>query len=297
MNIKEKIIATFVAFSVATVIGVYALPNAEPVQYVLPLMKFSLGVLVLITGLSVYLEDELEENEKNLLMNGFMLAILVPSFYAAGAFVHESQTSWTGGEVHWHADFEVLMASGNGTVEELDLVNPGTFCEVTAHESSYMCKLNDRTGSTEYHEHNDDRIHVEGVFKEREDATLSAFFKQFYGTLENGRMEFPARSGYYNVTDTRENFLKILVNKGTAANRQWCGVGNNIPREDICESFGRLADSPSDYVISPHTQGPTLDKIFIIYDSKTPEEALEDVREDDLYRGHGLTKEGEGYDG
>lgn len=269
------------------------------IQYVVPVMKAGVVTIVALAATSVYFEEELNDLEKRFLLNGFFLAILVPSFLAAGAFMHESQTTWSNGEIHWHADFEVLVEDDAGNIREHDLIDPKRFCEDTSHESTYMCKVNDRTGSTEYHEHNDDRIHVEGAFKNRVDASLGAFFDVVGGELTNGKMSFPTNDEDVQVQNTGEKTLKILVQKGVGASRQWCAVGEDVPEEDTCRSHGVLATSPDRYIISSYTQNPAnsviLDNIFIVYDSNSVEQALQDVREDGRYRGKGFTKEGGSY--
>lgn len=300
MNIKRRILGAVVVAAGITQAAVALAPGAEPIQYVLPAMKYGALAIVFLAGLSIYYEKETSELEKRLLMNGFFLAILVPSFLAAGAFLHESQTSWSNGEIHWHADFEVLVENDQGAVEELDLVNPAKFCEDTSHESSYMCKINDRTGSTEYHEHNDDRIHLEGSFKHRTDASLAAFFEQFDGELTSTSMKFPTNDETVEVRDSGNMTLKILVQKGVGGSRHWCAIGSDVPEDELCRSHGVDATSTDRYIISPYTQNPSgsspiLDNIFVVYDSYSLEQALQDVREDDMYRGKGLTKEGSSY--
>ena len=293
--LTQTLISALIA-SVATAAAVIIYPDADLIQYVMPLMKFGIISVILLAGISVYTEGELDEFQKNLLMNGFLVAILVPTLWAAGSFVHDSETSWSGGEVHWHADFEVLVEE-NGELQRKNLVDPGEFCEDTQHESSYMCKLSDRTGSTEYHEHNDQRIHLEGTFKTRDDATIAKFFETFGGELSPDRMVYPAKDGVVNVSNDGDRTLKIIVNKGVVNQREWCAVSDNVQLEDICESHGERADSPDKYIVSPYTQGPTLDNIYFIYDSATTEEALQNLREDNEYKGFGLLKSGEGYGG
>lgn len=296
MNVPKRIVAVLAASILSTVAAIYFLPGIDLIQYVVPIMQAGFVSTLLLAAVSFYREKDLNMKDKNLLMNGFIIAVLVPSFYAAGAFVHQSQTSWSGGEIHWHADFEVIV--GNGEYQQLNLIDPGKFCEETSHESTTMCTLNDRTGSTKYHEHNDDRIHLEGIFKDREDATLAAFFDTFNGELSDSRIVFPTNNRTVKLVEGDQKTLKVLVHKGVGGNRAWCAIEKpeNIDEEDICvNSNGELATEPSEYVISPYKRGASLDDIIIVYDSKTVTDALQDVRQDDLYEGMGLTKGGEGF--
>lgn len=296
MNVIKRILGTTAFFAALTAASVLWMPEYVFTQHISTLLTGGLIASVLLTAVSLYSEENLTMHDKEMLMNGFLIAILVPTFYTAGAFVHESQTSWSGGEIHWHADFEVLVEE-EGEMTRLDPINPEKFCQDTEHEASYMCKISDRTGSTEYHEHNDNRIHLEGTFRERSDASLSAFFEQFQGELTNDRLVLPTNDGVVEKTETGIKTLKIIVKKGTAQERDWCVIGP-VRQEKQCVTFdGKKAHSPSDYVISPYTQGPNLDDIFIIYDSTPTAQAISDLRQDDKYRGFGLLKQGEGYSG
>lgn len=298
MNVLRRILYSAIVAAVLTGAAVGMFPGLELVRYVIPVVGAGLIVTLALAAVSFHSEDDLTLHDKNMLMNGFLVAILVPSFYTAGAFVHQSQTSWSGGEVHYHADFEVLVEDG-GELQELDLADPGVFCKTATGQSSLMCKLNDRTGLKEYHEHNDDRIHLEGTFKTMEDASLAAFFDTFNGELSNSKLVFPTNDGVVEKTNSGNRTLKILVHRGVAGNRRWCAIGDVVPQDERCRNqyTGGYANSPSGYVVSPYSRGPNLDDIFIVYDSKTLEQALADVREDNEYSGFGLTKEGSGYGG
>jgi hypothetical protein len=296
MNVPRRILYSVLLAVLATAAAIYAVPEMNFVQHVPQILLLGFFASVVLASASFYREKELTLRDKNVLMNGFLIVVLLPSLYTAGAFVHQSQTSWSGGEIHWHADFEVLVENESGGLDRLDLIDPGNFCENTRHESSYMCSVNDRVGSTEYHEHNDNRIHLEGVFKEREDATLAAFFEQFDGKLRETELVYPTNDGVVERYQDENRTVKILVRKGVG-NRYWCAVSSRVNASERCSSHGRSADGPEEYIISPHSRGPSLDDIFIVYDDKTIEEALQDVREDGEYRGFGLRKSGEGYGG
>lgn len=296
MNVPRRIVAFTILALMATVSAVQLYPSVDLIQYIKPVIIIGALSTLVLAGISFYREGELTLRDKKVLMNGFLVAILAPSLYAAGAFVHDSQTSWSGGEIHWHADYEVLVEDESGELERLNLIDPGNFCEETSHESSYMCSVNDRVGSTEYHEHNDNRIHLEGSFKEKRDASLAAYFEQFNGELTNSKILYPTNEGTVQEFEDGENSIKILVNKGVGE-RHWCAVDNTIEGNARCSSHGDVASGPEDYIISPYSRGANLDNIFIVYDSLTVEEALQNVKEDGKYRGFDFQKSGEGYGG
>ncbi|MFB6242236.1 MAG: hypothetical protein ABEJ36_05570 [Candidatus Nanosalina sp.] len=296
MNVLRRVLYSFPVAFVITALAIKLFPNINFTSYTTTLIGLGTLSTLLLASISFYQEDDLTMHDKNLLMNGFLIAVLVPSLYTAGAFLHQSQTSWSGGEIHYHADYEVVVET-DGKLKTLDLVDPTQFCKEAKHQSSFMCKLSDRTGTTRYHEHNDNRIHLEGIFEKKEEATLAAYFETFDGELSNTRLAYPTNDGWFNISESRDKSLKIVVNRGTGGNRHWCVIGNEVSRENTCVNpyTGKLATSPSKYIVSPHKKGPSLDDIFIIYDSSTAREALSDLKSDGKYKGIGLSKEGEGF--
>ena len=297
MNIPDRMAGAVVISVLATAAAIQYQPEINLINYVMPII-YAAGLSILVlASISFYREEDLNLRNKKILMNGFLIAVLVPSLYAAGAFVHQSQTSWSGGEIHWHADYEVIVEE-NGEYKQLDLIDPQNFCKQTTHESPTMCSLNDRTGSTKYHEHNDDRIHLEGIFREREEATLAAFFETFGGKLTNTKLKYPTNERVVEKAEGSDKTIKILVNKGVGGNREWCAItqSSSLDEEDICRTpEGELVTTPSKYVISPYKRGPTLDDIFIVYDSNPYLQALDEVRKNDKYEGMEISKDGEGF--
>lgn len=297
MYLVRYLLMGLFAVVVAAAAGIRFYPDTSFIQYVpLTILAGIIATLVL-TVVSLWKEDGLTERGKTLLMSLFLLAIMLPSIYSVAAFIHESQTSWSQGEIHWHADFEVIVEG-----QEIDLIDPETFCQEMATESTYMCSINDRVGITKYHEHDDDRIHVEGVFKTREEATLGAFFNTFQGTLTRDMLRIPTNTDTIYRTNAGGKTLKILVKRGVGGNRGWCAISDDVPVEDQCiDAFtDEHVTSPHDYVISPYQteqlDNPILDKIFIIYDETPVTDALQDMRADDAYTYNGqtfdITKEG-----
>ncbi|MFB6116022.1 MAG: hypothetical protein ABEK10_00785 [Candidatus Nanosalina sp.] len=281
MHLLRRIAGIVLISIVATVSAIQFMPEFNFVKYVIPVLSLSGLALLLLAAESIIKEEDLTLHDKNILMSGFLVVVLGSSLFTAGAFVHQSQTSWSGGEIHWHADYEVLVENSQGELKRADLIDPSNYCKETPHESSYMCSLNDRTGTTEYHEHNDNRIHLEGVFKEREDATLSAYFETFGGKLTSREMIYPTNSGVLRVAESNKTnkTLKIIVRSGIAGERGW-----------------KIIDNPADYVISPYKRGANLDDIFIVWDDRSANYVKEQLRVNNgTYRGHGILKQGDGF--
>lgn len=296
MYVMRYLGLSILAGIVGTLAGVRFYPDMNFVNYVLPVFKAGIVVLAVAVALSLWKEDDLSERGKTILMSLILVAVLGPTMFAAGAWMHGVQTSWSDGEIHYHADYEVIVQQG-GEYQQLDLIDPSRFCQRSGQ--SYMCTLNDRTGVTEFHEHNDRRIHLEGTFKTREEATLRAFFRTFGGELTSSQLVYPTNDKVYNITERDAKTLKIAVKKGVGGSRHWCMIGEpgaQLPRQDVCRSphGDGLATAPSEYIVSPYQQGP-IDTIWIVYDDQSPKQVLQDLQEDDAFMNFELVKSGEGY--
>lgn len=291
MNVLYRILGSALFFIIATPLAINYYPETSFISYVPTLIGLGTAAVILLTALSLYNEEDATMRDKNILMTSFIIAVTVPTFFAAASFVHESQTSWSGGEVHWHADYEVFVTvseseigevvSENDVIEtesgylaRLDLIDPSEFCE-----GDYMCALNDRTGIKTFHEHNDQRIHWEGIFAKKEDATLKAFFQTFNGNLTSTELVYPVGPDTtVKRTENQSHTLKVFAKQGEAPNREW-----------------KIVEKPGNFVPEPYKRGNNLNDIFIIYDQNSTEEAWADLRNDDRYKGLGLQKGGSGY--
>src|SRR3989344_115684 len=86
----------------------------------------------------------------------FFLSITIPvamvTLYLAGHTLYENAISVTGGPVHWHADYQVWHCG-----ERIDLVDPNF--------------PSNKIGTPLLHEHDDDRVHMEGTVVNWDEAT------------------------------------------------------------------------------------------------------------------------------
>lgn len=91
-----------------------------------------------------------------------------------GSTIYLNVKSESGGPVHWHTDIE-FWACGT----ELNLRNP-------------KGALSNKVGTSTYHEHNDKRIHLEGVVvRKAEDASLEKFMKVSGGYIHDDGVGIP----------------------------------------------------------------------------------------------------------
>jgi hypothetical protein len=102
--------------------------------------------------------------------------VLAATLYSAGSTIYVNRLSETKGPVHWHTDFEIWNC---GTL--VDLKDPVGF-------------LN-RIGTPTLHEHNENRIHIEGVLVHTSDASLAEFFRVIGGSLTLRSLAVPTNEG------------------------------------------------------------------------------------------------------
>ncbi len=206
-------------------------------------LQLSAGSFILILLLIIYSlhKDKLKKNEKTILFSLMVLITLTTTFYLSYSTISLNMNSITKGPVHWHADFE-FWACG----EKLDLIDPEGFFN--------------RVGSPVYHEHNDNRIHVEGVVTDLKDINLHEFFEQVDAEIEKDRWMFINHNNEKLNIDkcngkkafTQVFLLKVINPENT---KNW--VYNQEKLEDY-----------DNYVISPYTAVPPGDCIIIEFDER-----------------------------
>lgn len=200
-------------------------------------MKFSLiagGVLLFLTLVSILIKQK-KEVLKYLLFGLIVVTVLSNSVYLIGSTVYLNKQSTTGGPVHWHADFEIWNCG-----QLVELKNPHG--------------LSNKIGSETVHEHNDQRIHIEGVILERHHASLYHFFEVIGGKMTDDSLTIPTEDGLVTLQNGQncpegESKLQVFVYKTE---------GDAYYQEKLSH--------PADYVISPHSQVPPGDCIIIELD-------------------------------
>ncbi len=129
--------------------------------------------LLVLTIIAALTNGKTEKLKKPLFVT-MVATIVIPTFIMIAGTVGLNLESDSGGPVHWHADVE-YWACGN----ELELRNPtGT--------------LSNKIGTATYHEHDDHRIHLEGVVVEAEvDASLGKFMHVVGGAITEDALVVP----------------------------------------------------------------------------------------------------------
>lgn len=149
----------------------------------------ALLVLVLV-GIAALIGKSKKKKTRALKLPIFVaiaVVVLGTTFTISGGTVYLNLASATGGPVHWHADFEI-WACGN----ELELRDPSGF-------------LSNKIGTATYHEHNDKRIHVEGVPIDLPyDFSLGKFMNVVGGGISNDSLVVPLNESKFFESDKGE---------------------------------------------------------------------------------------------
>ena len=111
-------------------------------------LQYTLWGAAFLAAITLYMlliqRKKFFKRQKAILFILIIIATLTVTSYLIYTTLYLNFTSATKGPVHWHADYEIWNCN-----EKLELMNPEGF--------------SNKIGSNVFHEHNDNRIHVEGV--------------------------------------------------------------------------------------------------------------------------------------
>ena len=222
--------------------------------------------LVILVLLSAWLKDKYPILSKPLFVM-IVLSIVLPTFTLLGSTVYLNMYSYVGGPVHWHADIE-MWACNN----ELELRDP-------------IGRFNNKIGTSVLHEHNDKRIHLEGVPITEKDASLSKFMHVIGGGISNESLTIPVNSDdwFENELDGDGSFGRYnnLIIKSNFINNGADGQFAKFNNDDPCDKqrsevqvfvYKTISDNqyeqkkvkdPASLVISPQPNVPPGDCIII----------------------------------
>jgi hypothetical protein len=122
------------------------------------------------------------EKLKIILFLAIVLPTVIVTSYLIFTTIQLNIISETKGPVHYHADFEIWKCG-----EPIDLIKPNG--------------LTNRIGTPIFHEHNDNRIHVEGVVIKKSNIDLHNFLKVVGGSLTNEKLTIPTDSGIIELSN------------------------------------------------------------------------------------------------
>lgn len=191
----------------------------------------ALGVLAILTILSLLIREK-SEFLKWILFSSITLTVIFNSSYLVWSTLLINQESKTKGPVHWHGDFEIWNCG-----QKVDIIDPKG--------------LENKVGTPIFHEHGDNRIHVEGPVLDYQEISLRQFFKVVGGSMSNQILVVPTNNG------------QVAMEKGLGCNGElqvfvFKTEGNTFHQQ-------KLDDSTS-YVLSPYSKVPPGDCIIIEFD-------------------------------
>jgi len=200
---------------------------------------------IVLTLFIVFVDQKKWEKYKKIIFLLYVIPIAFVTLYLVGATVHKNFTSQTGGPIHWHADFEVIACG-----EKLDLVNPRG--------------LKNKIGSPLFHEHDDNRIHVEGTIKNVEDIEVDDFFRVIGGELKKGLLIYDIegvgkrefRDGEV-CSNGKKGYVQLFVNGEKINSFNYLYYPNSLvpPGDCFIVEFGPLKDKTDEICSSWKVQG------------------------------------------
>jgi hypothetical protein len=191
------------------------------------------GFLLLLLLVNVaFLVREGSEYSKKIVFTLMVLVVSIPTLYFIISTVYVNVISTTKGPVHWHADFKVY-ACGD------ELIPPAP-----PH------KLSNKTGTPVLHQHEDKRLHVEGVVVDLDSVSLRSFFEVQGGEMDRRSIKVPTGYGFKTYTN------------GDTCNDDKVGIWNvflykvNAETNEVTKS--KLDDFPN-HILSPYINVPPGD--------------------------------------
>lgn len=220
-------------------------------------IKIALYAVLIFVFLIVYaLVENTDGAETKAILYILMAAVtVIPTIYFAASAIYLNKIAVTAGPIHWHADFRILACG-----EELLAPIPPT-------------TLSNKTGSAVLHEHEDRRIHVEGVVIDLADVSLAKFFGVQGGELTTSKFSVPTATGI-------QTFQNGDVCDGPPSESGRAGATSGEWNVFVYQTDGgvatqtKLVDYPN-YVLRPHAQVPPGDcLIFEFGDEKSRTDQL-----------------------
>jgi hypothetical protein len=206
-------------------------------------VNFTIGssIFLLLLVAVAYFAKKPSELVKVLLFSFMVLIISINTLYLAGSTIYKNQRSLSKGPVHWHADLEIWNCG-----QEVNLRDPKGW--------------SNKIGSPLVHEHNDKKIHVEGVILHTDDASLGHFFDVIDGKLNSRELVVPVNEGHLNlkngdVCNGAPGMVQVFVYQTN---------GTEVTQK-------KLAVNPETHMLAADSAVPAGDCIIVEFDSMIKE--------------------------
>ncbi|HIJ99997.1 TPA: hypothetical protein H1016_00475, partial [archaeon] len=86
------------------------------------ILSYSAAIMVVALVLAAFLKKEMSPTLQKIAYIAIAIPVIIGTLYLSGATVYLNQKSWSGGPVHWHADFEIWVCG-----EQIDIIDPKGF--------------------------------------------------------------------------------------------------------------------------------------------------------------------------
>lgn len=212
--------------------------NIEATLTSYSLMVLAIGtVLLAILALISLKVKKLSHEAKKTLFLSIIVSTIIPTIVMSFSTIYLNTISSSKGPVHWHADFQVFACG-----QEYELKDPKG--------------LSNKIGTATLHEHNDKRIHLEGVVVTPPDASLGKFFHVVGGELTPDSVSLPTDNGLKtfktgDMCGDKNVDLQVFLYKTD---------------KDGYYTQEKLTD-PAKYIMSPYSSVPAGDCVIIELDS------------------------------
>lgn len=227
-----------------------------------------LAVLLLIST-QVVKSKKLEKLKKPIFIL-IVLAIAVPSLLMTGSTIYLNTVSDSKGPVHWHTDIEFWVCG-----QEIEISDPYAF-------------LSNKVGTSTFHEHDDKRIHLEGVvIDKQEDSSLEKFMRVSGGSINKTRLVVPTESNLFeddvdgDKVSGDQEFVKSFLGKDaggrstlTVENGKGCSEQGYAEVQAFLYTFNEKDDTytqtklsdPASYTMRDESTVPPGDCLIVEFD-------------------------------
>lgn len=232
-------------------------------------------VLVVLIGISIkVISDKNKKNDiyKKPLFFAIAATMILPTILLMGSTIYINTVSESKGPVHWHTDIEFWVCG-----QEIELRGPTGF-------------LSNKIGTSTYHEHDDKRIHLEGVVIEKSyDASLEKFMDVTAGDIDVDRLVIATDKERFIEDDidgdvprgSEETVREFLVNDSeglptvSVQNGDSCGTDEPGEVQAFVYEFNiddntytqTKLDDPKTYLMRDESVVPPGDCLIVEFDS------------------------------
>lgn len=204
------------------------------------LAVFGFLLLMLLICIAFIVRDRNSEYGKKLTFWSMVFVIVVPTLFFLVSTIFVNVISDTKGPVHWHADFRIYH------------------CGVEYEPPEPPHRLSNKTGTPEVHQHEDKRLHIEGVLVDVQEGSLANFFGVQGGKLTENAFLVPHKGGHTwhrngdECPNGEEGEWNVFLYKTDSETME-------VTKEKM-----DMVDVP-DYVLSPYINVPPGDCIIFAF--------------------------------